>query len=67
MEAERLVHNANQIALFYAPYPRQEAIAGIAGHMKSFWPVRMRRQFKDYVAGGGSGLHELAVAAAEQV
>ena len=67
MKAEQLVHNANQIALFFAPYPRDEAVAGIAGHMRSFWPAPMRRQFIEYAAGGGAGLHELALAAASRV
>ena len=67
MNAEKLIHNANQIALFFAAYPRDDAIQGIAGHIKSFWPARMRKQLTEYVAGGGGGLHELVLAAALHV
>jgi len=63
MKPERMVHDANQIALFFASYPREEAIAGILDHLKKFWERRMRMQIVDYVAQGGRGLHELAVEA----
>ncbi len=54
-----MVHKANQIALFFASYPRDEAVAGVADHLQKFWEPRMRRQIIDYVAAGGAGLHEL--------
>ena len=54
-----MVHKANQIALFFAAYPRDEAVAGVADHLQKFWEPRMRRQIIDYVAAGGEGLHEL--------
>lgn len=50
---------ANQIALFFAGYPREEAIAGVADHLKKFWEPRMRRQMIQYAGQGGGGLHEL--------
>ena len=50
---------ANQIALFFAGYPREEAIAGVADHLKKFWEPRMRRQMIQYADQGGAGLHEL--------
>jgi formate dehydrogenase subunit delta len=58
-----MIHNANQIALFFATYPRDEAVAGIANHISKFWERRMRHQIEEYVAGGG-GLHELVLEAA---
>ena len=60
MKVSTMVHNANQIALFFASYPREEAIAGVTEHLKKFWERRMRDQIVRYVAQGGSGLHELA-------
>ncbi len=65
MNPEHMVHKANQIALYFASFPREEAIAGIADHMKKFWEPRMRRQMYDYIAGGGGGLHELVPPAVE--
>ncbi|HUC61047.1 MAG TPA: formate dehydrogenase subunit delta, partial [Alphaproteobacteria bacterium] len=59
MKPENMVHMANQIALYFASYPKDEAVAGIADHLKKFWEPRMRRQIVDYVAAGGQGLHAL--------
>ena len=42
MKAEHMVHNANQIALYFAAYPREEAIGSIVDHLKKFWEHRMR-------------------------
>ena len=67
MNVERMVHDANQIALYFASYPREEAIAGILDHLKKFWEKRMRQQIVDYVAHGGGGLHELAVEAVKRL
>jgi len=55
-----MVHMANQIALFFAGYSKEEAVAGVTDHLKKFWEPRMRRQIIQYVASGGEGLHELA-------
>jgi formate dehydrogenase subunit delta len=60
MTSERMVHSANQIALFFAGYPHEQAVAGVADHFRKFWERRMRDQIKQYVAQGGGGLHELA-------
>lgn len=67
MEPERMIHMANQIALFFASYPKDEAVAGITGHFKQFWEPRMRRQIIDYVAKGGGGLNELAIEAVKHL
>jgi formate dehydrogenase subunit delta len=66
MKTSTMVHNANQIALFFASYPREEAIAGIADHLKKFWERRMRDQIVKYVAEDGSGLHDLVVEAVKR-
>jgi formate dehydrogenase subunit delta len=67
VEIENMVHMANQIALFFAAYPREEAVAGITDHLNRFWEHRMRSQIVDYVAHGGSGLHELALEAVHRL
>ncbi len=54
-----MVHMANQIALFFESYPKEEAVASVTNHLKMFWEPRMRRQIIQYVASGGGGLHEL--------
>jgi len=54
-----MVHRANQIALFFASYPREQAVAGVADHLQKFWEPRMRRQLAEYVAAGGASLHDL--------
>lgn len=54
-----MVHLANQIALFFQAYPHDEAVAGVADHIKRFWPLRMRQQLFGYVEDGGAGLHVL--------
>jgi len=55
MEAENMVHMANQIAAFFASYPKEQAVAGVADHLQKFWEPRMRRQITEYVAHGGTG------------
>jgi formate dehydrogenase subunit delta len=67
MEAEHMIHMANQIALFFAPYPKEEAVAGVVDHLQKFWEPRMRKQIVAYVAGGGAGLHELALEAVKRL
>ncbi len=60
MEAERLVRMANDIARFYQAEPdRDEAIAGVEGHLRRFWEPRMRRQIEAHLAAGGEGMDEL--------
>ncbi len=59
MESHNMVHMANQIALNFSAYPREEAIGQVAKHLKVFWEPRMRKQLHAYVAQGGAELHEL--------
>lgn len=67
MTPDLMIHRANQIALYFASYPREEAIAGIADHLRKFWERRMREQITRHVAEGGQGLHELAAEAVKQL
>ena len=67
MESHQMIHRANQIALFFAGYPHDEAVAGVTDHFKKFWEPRMRIQIIDYVSHGGQGLHELALEAVKRL
>lgn len=67
MNPQVMVHKANQIALFFASYPHDEAVGGVANHLRSFWEPRMRRQIVAYVEAGGPGLHELVPEAVKQL
>lgn len=47
MSPDKLAYMANQIAGFFRTRPHEEALAGIADHISSFWEPRMRAQFFD--------------------
>jgi formate dehydrogenase subunit delta len=60
MDEHNMLHKANVIASFFAAYPHDEAVAGVANHIRLYWVPRMRAQLIEYVrAHGGEGLHEL--------
>lgn len=55
--AQHLVDMANDIGNFFRGQPQREnAVAAIANHMKSFWTHRMREKL---IAHGDTGLDEL--------
>jgi formate dehydrogenase subunit delta len=62
-----IVRMANQIAAFFAAYPRDEALEGAAGHIRDFWDPRMRAQLAEVMADGGEALTPLARDAAAYV
>jgi len=62
-----MLHKANQIALFFASYPNDEAIAAIEDHLRKFWPPRMRTQIVNQVATTTEGLHPLALEAVRRL
>jgi len=62
-----MIHRANQIALFFASYPHDQAVAGVTDHLQKFWERRMRAQIIEYVSHGGQGLHELALEAVKRL
>jgi formate dehydrogenase subunit delta len=67
MKVSTMVHNANQIGLFFAGYPHEEAVAGVANHISKYWERRMRDQIQKYVAQGGGSLHELVLEALKRL
>ncbi|MDP3262248.1 MAG: formate dehydrogenase subunit delta [Tabrizicola sp.] len=67
MSAEKLVHMANQIALFMESKPHDEGVQGVASHINDFWEPRMRRQLFDLIDAGGTGLRPLVLEAANAI
>lgn len=47
MRDEDIIRMANQTASFFEPYPKEEAVAGVADHFMKFWEPHMR---KDLIA-----------------
>jgi formate dehydrogenase subunit delta len=62
-----MIHNANQIALYFATFPRDEAIDGVTDHIQKFWERRMKNQIIAYADQGGAGLHELVLEAIKRI
>jgi len=57
MNRDHLIRMANQIGTFFESMPeRQEALEGIAAHIKKFWEPRMRREFLALLEAGGEGV-----------
>jgi formate dehydrogenase subunit delta len=60
----QLVQMANDIGNFFRSQPRREdAIAGIANHIVSFWTKRMREKLMKHMEQGEHGLDELPLEA----
>ena len=60
MNQQHLVRMANNIGDFFEAMPdRQEALDGIAGHIKRFWEPRMRSAMMAHVNAGGEGLSDI--------
>lgn len=64
MSADKLVHMANQIAMFMESRPHAEGVEGLASHINDYWEPRMRRQFFEIIDAGGEGLRPLVLDAA---
>jgi len=65
MSSDKIIRMANQIAIFFASYPQEEAVAGVRKHIKDFWEPRMKEQIRGYVAAKDAALHPLVVEAIE--
>ena len=61
MNSNNLVSMANQIGDFFAAMPdHNEALDGIADHIKKFWDPRMRRALMQHIdQENGQGLNAL--------
>ena len=60
MQADKLVHMANQIARAFAVEGEATAITATANHLKLFWDPRMRREILAHLDAGGEGLDGVA-------
>jgi formate dehydrogenase subunit delta len=60
---QHLVHMANDIGDFFRAQPRQDAIAGIANHIRSFWSPKMREKLIADLDMAGVELDELPLEA----
>ncbi|MDP9124864.1 MAG: formate dehydrogenase subunit delta [Pseudomonadota bacterium] len=65
MDLDNLIVMANRIGAFFAAQPdRDEALAGIADHVKKFWEPRMRAEILAAVdTEAGAALSEIVAAA----
>lgn len=63
MLVKDLVRMANQIADYFAVYPKSEAIDGISKHIHASWEPRMRDALKVHIDAGGAGLQPLVLEA----
>jgi formate dehydrogenase subunit delta len=65
MDSENLIRMVNRIAAFFASMPdRDEAVEGVALHIRKFWAPSMRRALLAHVDRVGTDeLHPLAAEA----
>ena len=63
MEVRDIVRMANSITDFFAVYPKQEALDGIAKHIHATWEPRLRNALKAHLDTGGAGLKPLCIEA----
>jgi formate dehydrogenase subunit delta len=63
VDPKNLVHMANRIGEFFQAMPdHEEALQGVATHIRKFWDPRMRRELLAYVdQHAGEGLSELVL------
>lgn len=67
MSPDKLAYMANQIASFFKSRPHEEAVAGIADHISSFWEPRMRSQFFELLKTDKDKFDPLVREASERV
>jgi formate dehydrogenase subunit delta len=53
---DRLVYMANQIGKFFNSQRADQAVPGIAEHIRKFWDPRMRKSIFAHYDAGGAGL-----------
>jgi formate dehydrogenase subunit delta len=64
MDVSDITRMANQIADFFAASGHDDAVKGVADHIRHFWDPRMRRALYAQVDKGGEGINPLVVDAA---
>jgi formate dehydrogenase subunit delta len=63
MSPDRLIYMANQIGKYFESQHRQNAVDGIADHLRKFWDPSMRRTISAYAKNGGEGLDPVVLQA----
>lgn len=58
-DSHHLTQMANDIGDFFRAQPHEDAVAGIANHLKSFWTPKMRAQLTSQMNQGEGELDEL--------
>lgn len=58
------VRLVNDVARQFKHLPHDEAVAGVVGHLKTFWDPRMKAQLLAAVDAGDADLDPIAVEAA---
>ncbi len=68
MDMHNLVHMANRIGTFFESMPHEdEALLGLAEHLRKFWPPLMRTQLLAHIASQDtSTIHPLVLKAVQQ-
>jgi formate dehydrogenase subunit delta len=64
---EHLVAMVNDIGNYFRAQGRDEAVAGIANHIKRYWTPRMRQKLNAYLNEGNGGLDDFARAAIDRL
>ncbi len=67
MKPEKLVMMANQIGAFFASQKGDEAVHGVADHLKKYWDPRMLEALFAHAQAGGEGLDPRVRRAVEQL
>ena len=56
MKIEQLIKMANQIGSFFSAMPdREEALDGVANHIRNFWEPRMRKALIEFIDANPEG------------
>lgn len=58
-DGHHLAQMANDIGNFFRAQPHEDAVSGIANHIKSYWTPRMRTKLATHMGQGDDGLDEL--------
>lgn len=67
MDSQNLIRMANSIGDFFEAMPDEdEALEGVATHIRKFWEPRMRREFLAALDAGVPGVNDIVVRAIER-
>ncbi len=68
MNVDHLITMANQIGSFFESQgTHEQAVEGIADHLRRFWEPRMLHVIGEHVHGNGAGLHEAVAEAVRRL